>query len=135
MIMGKLLFFSCEALHRAVDPLMAIAYPAEKKFNELYAKKYSNEKLKSIAIIFICTNQDMLAREFYHERRYISWKNNYADIRLQIPYEQFCHSDKETQKQMVWDVIKKAIDYIRQRKAFFQIDEFENDLKICYWNI
>ena len=77
----------------------------------------------------------MLARDFYRERRYISLKNNYADIRLQIPYEQFWRSDKESQRQMVWDVIKKAIDYIRHKKAFLQIDEFENDLKICYWDI
>lgn len=114
---------------------MTIAYPVGEKFNELYAEKYSNEKLKSIAIIFVCTNEEMLARGFYNERRYISWKNNYADIRLQIPYEQFWRSNKETQKQMVWDVIEKAIDYLRQRKAFLQIDEFENDLKICYWNV
>ncbi len=132
--MENLLFFSCEALHRAIDPLMTITYPVEQKFNELYTKKYSGENLKSIAIIFVCTNEDMISRGFYNERYYISWKNKYADIRLQIPYEQFLHSDEKTKKQMVWDTIEKAINYIRQKKAFLQIDEFENDLKNCFFN-
>ena len=75
----------------------------------------------------------MLSQGFYNERRYISWKNKYADIRLIIPYAPFISADIETRKKMMWDVIERAFDYIRVRKAFSRIDELKQDLYDLYW--
>ena len=77
----------------------------------------------------------MLSDGFYQERRYISWKNKYADIRLIIPYLQFINADNDTRKKMMWDVIERSLDYIRKRKAFVGIDELERDLHTVYWSV
>lgn len=131
----KLLFFSAEARHPAGKYLMNLIYPIEVEFNKRFLNKYSGDKLYSITIIFICTDEEMLSLGFYQERRYISWKNKYADIRLIIPYSKFINADNGTRKKMMWDVIERSLDYIRKRKAFINIDELERDLHTVYWSV
>ena len=131
----KFLFFSAEARHPAGKYLMNLIYPIEVEFNKRFLNKYSGDKLDSITIIFICADEEMLSLGFYQERRYISWKNKYADIRLIIPYSKFINADNGTRKKMMWDVIERSLDYIRKRKAFINIDELERDLHTVYWSV
>lgn len=131
---NKFLFFSAEAQSPTGKYLMNIYYPVENKFNEIYASKYVNEDLENITIVFICTDESMHERGFYRERSYISHKNKYADMRLNIPYNEFKKADKEVQRQMMWEVIKRALDNIRRKKAFKRIDELESDIFSVYWS-
>ena len=131
----KLLFFIAEARHPAGKYLMNLIYPIGVEFNKRFLNKYSGDKLDNITIIFICTDEEMLSDGFYPERRYISWKNKYADIRLIIPYLQFINADNDTRKKMMWDVIERSLDYIRKRKAFVGIDELERDLHTVYLSV
>lgn len=131
---NKFLFFSAEAQSPTGKYLMNIYYPIETKFNEIYASKYANEELDDIAIIFICTDEQMHERGFYKERNYISRKNKYADMRLDIPYNEFKRADEKVRKQMMWEVIKRALDNIRRKKVFGRIDELEKDLFSVYWS-
>ena len=130
----KLLFFSAEAKSPSGTILMKTIYPIQNSFNEKYSDKYLSDKLKNITIVFICTDESMLLQGFYTERRYISHKNNYADIRLLIPYCEFIRACPNERKKMMWEVIKSALDYIRKRKAFVRIDELEHDLYNIYWD-
>ena len=98
-----------------------------------FSNKYSTDKLNNITIVFICTDEDMIAQGFYKERRYISWKKKYADIRLMIPYAPFIKADQETKKRMIWDVIERALEYVRMKNAFVCIDELTADLRQIYW--
>ena len=127
------LFFSAEALHPAGKYLMNLIYPIQNEFNRKFTEKYADDELENITIVFICTSEEMLSQGFYNERRYISWKNKYADIRLIILYAPFISADIETRKKMMWDVIERAFDYIRVRKAFSRIDELKQDLYDLYW--
>lgn len=77
---------------------MNLIYPIANEFNEKYSPKYSSGKLSNVTIVFICTDEEMLSRGFYKERRYISWKNKYADTRLIIPYLQFIRADNDMRK-------------------------------------
>lgn len=113
---------------------MSIYYPVENKFNEICASKYKNEELENITIVFICTDESMHDRGFYRERNYVSHKNKYADMRLVISYNEFKKADEKTRKQMMWEVIKCALDNIRRKKAFKRIDELESDLFSVYWS-
>lgn len=129
----QLLFFSAEAKSPAGKYLMNLIFPIETAFNENSAYKYSNDNLNSITIVFICTDEDMQSQGFFKERYYISWKKKYADIRLIIPYRPFISADHDIRKSMVWDVIERALDYLRMKHAFSAIDELENDLRGIYW--
>lgn len=75
----------------------------------------------------------MQADGFYKERNYISWKNKFADMRLHIPYVEFKKSGYKERKRMMWDVIMRALNNIRKKKAFSRIDELEQDLYKVYW--
>ena len=127
------MFFSAEAMSPASKYLMDAIYPVEQRFNEVYESKYKNDELESIAIIFICTNQSMQESGFYPERNYISHKNKYADMRMIIPYNDFLKADEKLKKQMIWDVIKRALDNIRRKRAYKRIDELEDDIYSVFW--
>lgn len=85
--------------------------------------------------MFICTDEEMQARGFYKERNYISWKNKYADMRLLLPYDEFLCANDDKKKEMMWDVIARAFDNIRKKKALADIDELEKDFKSVYWSV
>ncbi len=130
---ARYLFFSAEAKAPAGYQLINIIHPIEKKFNEQFASKYVGDTLENVTIVFVCTDEEMLSGGFYPERRYISWKKKYADIRLTIPYLPFLRADEQAKKAMMWEVIARALDYLRKKKAFQSIDQFEKDLYHVYW--
>ena len=114
---------------------MDLIGPIETEFNIFFSNKYSGDKLNSITIVFICMDEDMLLKGFYEERCYISWKKHYADIRLKIPYTPFLKGTHYEKKQLVWDVIKRALKYLYLKNAFSKIDEFTKDLSNFFWNM
>lgn len=131
----KTFIFQCRSTASCWQVFDEFNHPIGVEFNKRFLNKYSGDKLDNITIIFICTDEEMLSDGFYPERRYISWKNKYADIRLIIPYLQFINADNDTRKKMMWDVIERSLDYIRKRKAFVGIDELERDLHTVYWSV
>lgn len=131
---ANFLFFSAEAKSPAGKYLMDLISPIEVEFNEKFSNKYSVDKLNNITIVFICTDEEMLSQGFFKERHYISWKQKYADIRLMIPYVSFVHANPEIKKKMMWDVILRALDYLRERNALLSIEEFTKDLQTIYWS-
>lgn len=131
---NKFLFFSAEAKSPAGYHLINLIHPIEISFNKDYSDKYSSAELENITIVFICTDEDMIAQGFYKERKYISHKNKYADIRLHIPYDEFLKADLPTRKQMMWNVITRAFAYLKARKVFTPIDELEEDLSHLFWS-
>ncbi len=132
--MRRLLFFSAEAhFTKAGGLIVKVANRVEKKFNEMYTKKYENQELESITIVFVCLTQQMMKEGVLKERNYISHKNKYADMRLWIDSDEYIKADEEKRKQMIWNIISRALNNIRLKKAFNRIDEFEEDLKQVYW--
>ena len=133
--MSRLLFITSESLYTTSDELiLKITNPIEEKFNDMYTKKYADEELKSIGIIFICLTQQMMDECVLKERNYISRKNKYADMRLWVNSIEIRKANEATRKQIVWDTIAKALNNIREKKAFNRIDEFEEDLRQIYWS-
>ena len=128
------LFFSSEAQSPTGQYLVNIYYPVYSRFNEIYASKYADCELDNITIVFICTDEEMQADGFYKERNYISWKNKFADMRLYVPYSEFRKGGYKERKRMMWNVILRALDNIRRKKAFSRIDELEKDLYKIYWH-
>ena len=131
----NILFFSAEAKAPAGKLLMDLIGPIETEFNKKFSSKYSGGKLKCVTIVFICMDEDMLHKGFYEERRFISWKKQYADIRLMIPYTPFLKGSLNEKKQLVWEVIKQALEYLYSKNAFSNIDEFAKDISNVFWNM
>lgn len=133
--MSRLLFISSESLYTTSDELiLKITNPIEEKFNDIYTKKYADEDLNSIGIIFICLTQQMMDECVIKERNYISRKNKYADMRLWVNSIEIRKASETTRRQIVWDTIARALNNIREKKAFNRIDEFEEDLRQIYWS-
>ena len=51
------------------------------------------------------------------ERRYISWQNRYADIRLLMDWEAFVAASPDAQGQMCRQIIRDSMDVIAERCA------------------
>ena len=112
---------------------MDLVVPIEQKFNETFSGKYSTDILNNITIIFICMDKCTMDQGFYKERHYISWKKKYADIRLALSYEQFVKADEITKKKMIWEVIDRALDYLKIKKALTCVEGLTDDLRQVYW--
>jgi len=80
--------------------------PAIKDFT---AEKYGNI-IDSIGIITNCFPEEMILRGFGKERRYISYKQKMADIRLRIDFDELCKADRRTQLLIY---IKHMLDSIK----------------------
>lgn len=77
-------------------------------------KDYTND-LDNIGIIINCFDENFLSVGFGKTRKYISYKNRYADIRLNIPYNEFMEADKDKRFDMVKKNIYESIRIIDSR--------------------
>ena len=59
-----------------------------------------------------CFDKNFLSVGFGKTRKYISYKNRYADIRLNIPFEEFMEADKDKRIDMVKNNIYESIRII-----------------------
>lgn len=84
-----------------------------------------NNALDSIGIIVECFDDKWKSMGHGKERKYISYKNRYADIRLNVPYADFMCANKLERFYMIKSLIISAINIIAQRI---------NQKKGCYFD-
>ncbi len=102
------------------DSIMKI----EHETGVLETTDYTNT-LDSIGIIVNCFDKEWIAFGKGKERKYINYKNRYADIRLLIPAEDLLAADKKERFLMVKNNIIESIRII---------DERLNKKKGCYFD-
>ena len=120
--------FSAEATSPAGYLLMELIKPIRRNFNECFASKKYSTDLDELFIVFICMSQKMGG---YKDRKYISRKNRYADIRLNMDFDQFLLCDSKKRWLMMWALIQVAIDIVSERVSDFKRDELIEDIKYC----
>lgn len=116
--MSKAVSFSCEAESPAGFLIMKVLHPLEQALSVNSLVSYC-EALDQIFITPCCVSQEFIKRfeetAPIKERRYISWQNRYADIRLFMDWETFVAASPEAQKQMCHQLIRDSLDVIAQR--------------------
>lgn len=120
--------FSAEAMSPAGRLLMDLTNPVQKMFNQRFKNKIYCTDLDEIFIVFICFPKEAC---FYKERKYVSHKNRYADMRLYVDYDQFLMADTLGRIKMIYSVIERAVGIIAERVSFLQKDECLNDIMLC----
>lgn len=83
----------------------------EKNFD---ISKYSDD-ITNVGIIVNCFPDEMLIAGWGKPRKYISYKNGYADIRLPIPYVEFQQANLDKKYLMVVKNIIDSIAVIEER--------------------
>ena len=107
---------------------MELIKPIRYNFSESFASKKYSTDLDELFIVFICMSQEMGG---YKDRKYISRKNRYADIRLNMDFDQFLQSDSKKRWLMMWDLIQTAINIVSERVPDFKRGELIEDIKYC----
>lgn len=125
------LAFSAEAKAPAGFILMNMINPVKKMFNNRFSVKNYCVDLDDIFIVFICTSNEMKQNGVYKERKYVSHKNRYADLRLHIDYEQFLTATNAERLAIIWNVICRALNYIHGKVPSLNFDELMCDIKTC----
>ena len=123
------LFFSTESKGSAATQIMRILNPVENFFNQKYRGKKFSENLDDIAIIPVCIPEDMIQDGCLKERRYVSLKKRYADIRLHIPYDAFIKGDQSTRIGLCAKNIADAVSYIKKKDKTFDAEKFLNAIR------
>ena len=88
--------------------------------------------IDDIGISVNCFPDEFLASGWGKPRKYISYKNRYADIRLPVPYVEFINADYDTKYLMVVKNIVESIQVIddkirKSKRAEFAGDDFIRD--------
>lgn len=120
----KFLFFSAEAQNPAGKILMDILLPVERRFMDTYSDVRFSTKLDKISIIPICMEESCLENSFVRERKLVSIKRRYADIRLIIPFELFLFGDSDVRINLCKENIQKAALYISKKDLTFKMQLF-----------
>lgn len=105
------LFISTEAQSSSGHIISSIRNQIESRIGNIEVTNYTND-LDSIGIIINCFDKNFLSVGFGKTRKYISYKNRYADIRLNIPFEEFMEADKDKRIDMVKNNIYESIRII-----------------------
>ena len=105
------LFISIEAQSSSAHIISNIRNQIESRIGNIEVTNYTND-LDSIGIIINCFDKNFLSVGFGKTRKYISYKNRYADIRLNIPFEEFMEADKDKRIDMVKNNIYESIRII-----------------------
>ena len=109
------LFISCDAqapvshLIHDINKLLI-----ERLESNIVVSNYTKD-IDSIGIIILSFTDEWKKWGHGKERRYISYKNRFADIRLNISYDEYLKSDKLTRFNIIKDTIISAIRIIDQR--------------------
>ena len=124
--------FSTESESPAAQMIMDNFCLIEKNMRVTSLAKYT-DALDSIGIIPECLSEELL-RTFGcgKDRKYISWKHRYADIRLHVPFLPFVQAPKEERmargKQIIRDSLEVVAARCRAKKLRFDLDELLRDL-------
>lgn len=114
------LFISVEASNSAAFIINDIRKIIENKMGKIEVCDYTNN-IESIGIIINSWNQSDLNFGHGKERKYINYKQRFADIRLNIPYDEFLSADKQKRFEMVkkniYDSIRVVDERINKKKG------------------
>ena len=124
------IFFSTESQTPAAVIIMRILNKIDSYLleNDYTISRYTTE-FNEIAIIPICISEEMIARGFYKERKYISRKKRTADIRLHMDYDVFVRSDDNERCLLCYKMILNAGEYIEQKTQSFNALQFLTDVR------
>lgn len=132
----RFLSFSAEATTPAGGLLMNLINPIKNLFYESFHNKTYTPDLDEIFIVFVCISNEMhIDGKIYKDRKYISRKNRYADIRLNLNYEEFINSQRTQRIHLIWNTIIEAITIVSQRVPSINKDELINDIKFCFESV
>lgn len=109
------LFITTEAWRESARIIMDILHPVNNSFAEKYGECNFSDNLDDIGIIPVCLPKNMIEDGSFKERRYVSLKKRYADIRLHIPYEEFMKGDKIARISLCAKNIADAVAYVKKK--------------------
>ena len=113
------LFISFETCDIVGARLAELLGPVGDRFTDLHFGESFSAKLDQLAIIPTCLPSELLP-----ERRYISWKKRYADVRLRIDYHDFLYGSQDERLKLCRENIRQAADHVRKKDATFEADRF-----------
>ena len=108
---------------------------------EKYCISQYADNIESIGIVVNCHPNNHMIDGWGKPRKYINYKNKYADIRLPIPYDDFMNADYDKQYLMIVDNIIQSLRVVdekckKSKKARFDsasvIDDLLRRLGISY---
>ncbi len=90
------------------------------------------DALDQIGIVPFCISEKFLRTMPYKERRFISWKNRYADIRLKMDFDAFIHATREEQMRLCRENLLCSLQIIKdrcdQKKQRFDLEALLKDI-------
>ena len=122
------LFFSTECDAPAGYFLMKTLVPIEKKFNTRHTAEEYDDSIDSLCIVFICVSEQKIENGYCKERKYISRKKKYADIRLRLPYLDYLQADETQRKSMCLDIIHSAIIIVQKKIPSYPAERLYQDI-------
>ena len=108
------IFLSCEGDNILAPIIINIVRSLKLYIKSIDISNYT-DALDSIGIIINCFNKNDINNGFGKERKYISYKNRYADIRLLIDYDEFLNSDAQMRCTLVKDNIFSSIMIVHDK--------------------
>lgn len=124
------LFFSLEALGKSGDAIWALLRPIEHALKAIDVADYTND-IDKIAIVVNCFDDKFLNEGFGQPRKFISYKKRFADIRLNIPFDQFLKADKHKRFEMIKKNIYDSIEVVNERLNKKKGSSFEGERLIA----
>lgn len=127
--MGRPFFITCEICSSA-GSISSIINDITRKA-DMEIAPYSNG-IDEVFISVNCFPDEDIADGLGKPRKYLSYQNRYADIRLPIPYRAYIRADRETKYRMVVKNIVESIRIIGERcrksgRAEFDSEAFIRD--------
>lgn len=121
--------FSTESWHPAAERISECFAHFDARMKVIDLSKYC-DALDTIGIIpFSGPNKHM---SDWKERKYVSWSRREADIRLRIDFDTFVKSSRETQRDIVKEIIIKSLEIIKHKcdakKLRFDLDDMLYDM-------
>ena len=126
--MEKFITYSSEAEGIADNMLSRVYVRVFKWFNAEYIGKEYCDDLDTIFICFVCTSKRLQELGFYPERKYVSHKKRYADMRPLIDYDRFIQAGETEQARMVWEATQHSIRIVQNRVRSLNAEELLEDL-------
>lgn len=108
------IFISLEA-HISISGIIHDAIMKIESVTGIFETTDYTNALDSIGIYVNCFDEEWRAKGYGKDRKYISYKNRYADIRLNIPAEDLLAADKKERFLMVKNNIIDSIKVIDER--------------------
>lgn len=125
--MGRAFFLSCEIWRSASKVSEIVRDICEKIDENSFEIAPFSDGIDSIGIIVNCHPEGNMLDGWGKPRKYISYKNRFADIRLPIPYFEFVSANYEDQYLMVVKNIVESIRVIGDKCSKSKCARFDSD--------